>query len=57
MDDSVLLVDGENEHFSTVRVAFELAVELLMCYVLGHQSVKEDEESAKRADNGVLRNY
>lgn len=31
--DSVLLVDDSNEDFGTVRIAFELAIELLMCYV------------------------
>lgn len=56
-DDSVLLVDDENEDFGTVRVAFELAMELLMCYVSGHRSVKEDDDSAKRQDDGVLRDY
>lgn len=55
--DSVLLVDDDNEDFGTVKVAFELAMELLMCYVSGHRSVKEDDESAKRADDGVLRDY
>jgi len=56
-DDSALLVDDENEDFGTVTVAFELAMELLMCYVSGHRSVKEDGESAKREDDGVLRDY
>jgi hypothetical protein len=56
-DDSVLLVDDDDEDFGTVRVAFELAMELLMCYVSGHRSVKEDDESAKCADDGVLRDY
>ena len=56
-DDSVLLVDDDNEDFGTVRVAFDLAMELLMCYVSGHRSVKEDNESAKRTDDGVLRDY
>lgn len=56
-DDSVLLVDDDNEDFGTVKVAFELAMELLMCYVSGHRSVKEDNESAKRTDDGVLRDY
>jgi hypothetical protein len=56
-DDSVLLVDDDNEDFGTVMVAFELAMELLMCYVSGHRSVKEDNESAKREDDGVLRDY
>ena len=56
-DDSVLLVDDDNEDFGTVRVAFELAMELLMCYVSGRRSLKEDGESAKRTDDGVLRDY
>jgi hypothetical protein len=43
-----LLVDDDNEDFGTVRVAFELAMKVLMCYVSGHRSVKED---------GVLRDY
>jgi len=57
LDDSVLLVDDSNEDFGTVRVAFELAIELLMCYVSGHRSIKEEEESAKCADDSVLRDY
>jgi hypothetical protein len=56
-DDSVLLVDDDNEDFGTVMVAFELAVELLMCYVSGHRSIKEDNDNAKREDDGVLRDY
>lgn len=56
-DDSVLLIDDDNEDFGTVMVAFELAMELLMCYVSGHRSVKEDNDSAKREDDGVLRDY
>jgi hypothetical protein len=56
-DDSVLLVDDSNEDFGTVRVAVELAMELLMCYVSGHRSIKEDDESAKREEDGVLRDY
>jgi hypothetical protein len=56
-DNSILLVDDDNEDFGTVRVAFELAMEVLMCYVSGHRSVKEDNDSAKREDDGVLRDY
>lgn len=56
-DDSILLVDDNNEDFGTVMVAFELAMELLMCYVSGHRSVKEDNESPKRGHDGVLRDY
>jgi hypothetical protein len=56
-DDSALLVDDENEDCGTVMVASELAMELLMCYVSGHRSVKEDNDSAKRTDDGVLRDY
>jgi hypothetical protein len=56
-DDSVLLIDDDNEDFGTVMVAFELAMELLMCYVSGHRSVKEDNDNAKREDDGVLRDY
>jgi hypothetical protein len=56
-DDSVLLVDDDNEDFGTVRVAIELAMELLMCYVSGHRSIKEDNDSAKRQDDSVLRDY
>jgi hypothetical protein len=54
-EDSVLLVDDFNEDFETVKVAFELAMELLMCYVSGNHSIKEDIDSAQRADDGVLR--
>lgn len=54
-DESVLLVDNSNEDFGTVRVAFELAMELLMCYVSGHRSVQEDNEAAQREDDNVLR--
>lgn len=57
MNDSVLLVDDENEDFGTVTVASELAMELLVCYVSGNRSVKEDRESAKRVDDGVLCDY
>ena len=56
-EDSVLLVDDSNEDFCTMKVAFELAMELLMCYVSGHRSVKEDNDSAQREDDGVLRHY
>jgi hypothetical protein len=56
-DDIVLLIDDDNEDFGTVVVAFELAMKLLMCYVSGHRSVKEDNDSAKREDDGVLRDY
>lgn len=56
-DDSVLLVDDDNEDFGTVTVAFELAMELLMCHVSGHRSVKENNESPKRGHDGVLRDY
>jgi hypothetical protein len=56
-DDSALLVDDENEDCGTVMVASELAMELLMCYVSGHRSVKEDNDSAKRTDDGVLRDH
>jgi hypothetical protein len=56
-DDSILLVDDDNEDFRTVRVAYKLALEFLMCYVSGHRSVKEDSESAQRENDGVLRDY
>jgi hypothetical protein len=56
-DDSVLLVDDDNEDLGTVRVASKLAMEFLMCYVSGHRSVKEDSDSAQREEDGVLRDY
>jgi hypothetical protein len=56
-DDSVLLVDDCNEHFGTVKVAFELVMELLMCFVSGNHSIREDIDSAQREDDGVLRDY
>lgn len=43
-DVSVLLVNEENKHFGIVKVAFELVMELLMCYVLGERSVEDMTE-------------
>ena len=55
--DNVLLVDDYEEDFGTVRVAFELGMELLMCYVEALRSIAEDNSTAKWKYDGVLRDY
>ena len=52
-----MLVDDYEEDFGTVRVAFELGMELLMCYVEALRSIAEDNSTAKWKYDGVLRDY